>query len=187
VKIEHFLKSAADSGVYISLIDGKLKCRAEKDALTAELREEIKERRGDLLSYFSLMKNHQVDRIPRRPQDEPVKASFAQRRLWFIDRLEGATPHYNIPSALILNGDLCLESFCKALVDVLQRHEVLRTNFYEQDGDVFQQVQDISAAPVWEVDLSHLEPAKRDTRLRQLATEDARRPFDLKNELGWSG
>ncbi|KOV22219.1 hypothetical protein ADK58_28365 [Streptomyces sp. XY152] len=71
--------------------------------------------------------------------------SFAQRRLWFLERVEGTGATYNLPLALRLRGPLRVDALRLALGDVVQRHEPLRTVFRERDGEPYQDVLDSDA------------------------------------------
>ncbi|HEY0189504.1 MAG TPA: amino acid adenylation domain-containing protein [Kofleriaceae bacterium] len=116
-----------------------------------------------------------LTRIPRRasPPGTPEPLSFAQQRLWFLDRLEGPSAHYNIPFALELRGALDPAALCGALETIIARHAALRTRFVETDGTPGQVV-DAPAAGVVRV-----EPLAPGRDLAALATAEALTPFDL--------
>ncbi|MDI1279711.1 condensation domain-containing protein, partial [Methylobacter sp.] len=74
------------------------------------------------------------------PRPERLPLSYAQQRLWFIHRLEGPGSNYNIPIALRLTGHLDADALDSALLDLLARHEALRTRFPEFDGVAAQEI-----------------------------------------------
>ncbi|WP_432828475.1 amino acid adenylation domain-containing protein [Dactylosporangium sp. CA-092794] len=98
--------------------------------------------------------------------------SFAQRRLWFLSRLEGPSPAYNVPVVLRLTGVPDRAALAAALADVVQRHEVLRTVFGAAGGEPYQRVLDRLDLPLFTVAGA---PDTVDAAVARFANE----PFDL--------
>src|SRR6185503_9921649 len=69
--------------------------------------------------------------IERRAERREAPLSFAQQRLWFLDRLEPGGSFYNVPGAVRLSGRLDVAAFAAALLSIAGRHEALRTTFHE--------------------------------------------------------
>ncbi|WP_431934559.1 condensation domain-containing protein, partial [Nonomuraea jabiensis] len=113
--------------------------------------------------------------LTARPRPDVLPLSFAQRRLWFLDKLE-TTPTYNMPLALHLTGEVDQAALRGALDDVVARHEALRTVFSETGGEPRQHVRGQAACP-WQV--TTVEPAALDDALSTAAL----RPFDLSAEI----
>ncbi|MFH9354567.1 amino acid adenylation domain-containing protein [Kitasatospora sp. NPDC017646] len=99
-----------------------------------------------------------ADQEPERPTVALVRAerdgdtapmSFAQQRLWFLSRLEGASTAYNGSFGFrITGGALDREVLEQALADVVARHEPLRTVLREEDGRPVQVVRPAGPVPV---------------------------------------
>ncbi|MEU7202995.1 non-ribosomal peptide synthase/polyketide synthase [Streptomyces sp. NPDC045470] len=115
---------------------------------------------------------------PAAHRPDAVPLSFAQRRLWFLHRLEGPSPTYNMPFALRLSGPLDTAALRAALDDVVARHEALRTVFPEIQGGPGQVVLGPDQAAV------ELRTHRTDEAgLTEALTEAAGHRFDLTAEL----
>ena len=111
-----------------------------------------------------------------RPAEIPL--SFAQRRLWFLDRLEGPSPTYNIPVAVRLSGPLDPAALEAALGDLVERHESLRTIFPENLGSPRQLILEaLNARPTLKV-----LPVTEATLAEALAAA-AQQSFDLSAQI----
>ncbi|HEY7768488.1 amino acid adenylation domain-containing protein [Longimicrobium sp.] len=123
--------------------------------------------------------------LPVLPPVVPVERtgalppSFAQERLWFMDRLEPGSAVYNIPGAWRLGGALNRVALERALGEIVRRHEVLRTTFAEVDGSPVQLIAPFGGFSLPVEDLSALGEAEREAAVGRRAGEEAARPFDL--------
>ncbi len=121
--------------------------------------------------------------IPRADRGKPLPVSYAQQRLWLLERLGLMGSAYNIPLSLRLSGALERGALERALDALIQRHEVLRTLFREEAG-VPVQVPLPTAPPVLRaIDLSTLAPEEIEPEVRRLALEENRRLFDLTRDI----
>ena len=109
----------------------------------------------------------------------PLPPSFAQERMWFLDRLLPGTAVYNVPSRVRLDGALCPEALRLALEDLVRRHESLRTVFPARDGRPVQVVVPPAPFDLPLTDLSVLPAELAEREAERLSAEHARLPFDL--------
>ncbi|MFI5617181.1 condensation domain-containing protein [Streptomyces sp. NPDC051567] len=116
---------------------------------------------------------------PDRLVDAPAVLSFAQQRLWFLDRLRPGRPDHNVPVAVRLRGRLDQGALVRALDEVVRRHEVLRSRIVVTD-DVPHQITEETGTFVPAVtDLTHLPFEQAQERARELVAADTATPFDL--------
>jgi len=106
-------------------------------------------------------------------------ASFAQQRLWFLDQLESGTSAYNLARAFRITGPLDVASLTRSLRAVVQRHESLRTVFESVDGQAQQVVLSDVNVDLRFLDLSSVSDDRRDAEALRLASNEAKKPFDL--------
>jgi amino acid adenylation domain-containing protein len=110
------------------------------------------------------------------PRGGPLPLSFAQERMWFLERMAPETGSYNMPDAMALDGPLDVEALRRALERLVARHEVLRTRYAEVDG---QPVSDVQPPPRFHLPVEDVAEADVPDRMRA----DARAPFDLAAQI----
>ena len=122
-----------------------------------------------------------VDRQTRLPM------SFAQQGMWLLQQLLPDSATYHVPVACRLSGKVDRDRVRRALLVLVERHEVLRTALVHQEGTLVQQVAAAAAVPLpWqEVDFSAVPSSRRATLLTERLVEEARRPFDLARAPLW--
>ena len=119
-------------------------------------------------------------RIPRRPAGAMrVPQSFAQQRLWFLDRLAPGNPFYTVSLAVPLHGPVDAAALQRSLDDIVARHEALRTTFTEENGQALQVIAPHAAAAFDRIDLSTLPSAQREAQAEALTQQENARSFDL--------
>ena len=117
--------------------------------------------------------------ITRVSRERDLPLSFAQQRLWFLDQLEPGSSFYNVPVAVKLEGALNVTVLEQTLVEIMRRHEVLRTHFAVVDNQPVQIIAAPQPLKLSLIDLSDLAEGQREDTARQLAYEEAERPFNL--------
>jgi amino acid adenylation domain-containing protein len=103
--------------------------------------------------------------------------TFAQRRLWFLDRLQPGSSSYLIPWSIRIKGPLDPGALREALNEIVRRHEILRTTFPAQGDEPLQAVAQELEIPLPITDISNA--ADPEEEARGLAAEEAQRPVDL--------
>ncbi|MFE0461118.1 amino acid adenylation domain-containing protein [Kitasatospora sp. NPDC058965] len=114
-----------------------------------------------------------ADTIPRAPRQGPLPLSFGQQRLWLLENLRPGTAEYVVPIGWELHGPLDVTALRRALAALLERHEVLRTRYLENDS-----VPGQLPLPAGELDFELIELGGPQG-LAELVEAQARTPFDL--------
>ena len=106
--------------------------------------------------------------------------SFMQRIFWFLDQFGPNTPAHKLPRALKITGELDISALHEAFRTLLRRHDVLRTGFFSSlEGEPFQCVLDDVDIDLTIRDLSSLDASERELEAATIASEEARKIFDL--------
>ena len=118
--------------------------------------------------------------LKRQERPGRLRLSYAQERLWFLDRLQGKSTEYNMPMALRLGGELDREALERAINTIVERHESLRTRFEESDGEPEQVIEPEMKVKIEEEDLSGLNEEEQRERIEERLSREGAEPFDLR-------
>ena len=135
-------------GARVWLEDERLRVAAPQGVLSDEIRHELKQHRNELIEWLKRQSATPRPGLRRYGRGGRQRLSYAQQRLWFLYRMEGASATYNIPLALRLTGEPDERALEAGLNDVVERHEALRTVFPEEEGVPYQRVLSGEAARV---------------------------------------
>ena len=181
------LKELNEHGVSVHILDGKLKVQSTKKDISQQLITKIKANKEELLDFLRAgemdsTSSGEITRVSDNRDSFPL--SFGQQSLWFMSQFEHESGQYNMASAFILKGDLDQGAMQKALDQIIQRHEILRTNFTAEgrDGPV-QIVKESASLPIEKIDLSAIDVGQQGFEVERLREEEAYRVFDLTKDL----
>lgn len=166
------LADLRERNVRIWAENDKLRFEAPKGAMTPALLEQVRARKEDLLGLLAQNDATSSQRAP---------LSFAQRRLWFLHQLDGASSAYNTPFPLRLRGSVDADALRRALAEIVRRHEILRTVLDSENGEPFQKALPFVAPDLSIIDLAGNGEEEREAEIRRRVSECSSQPFDLAN------
>jgi amino acid adenylation domain-containing protein/non-ribosomal peptide synthase protein (TIGR01720 family)/FkbM family methyltransferase len=132
---------------------------------------------GQALHYLMQYNNH--DSEPNEQDVYVFPASLGQQRLWFLNQLEPASPFYNVSEVVRLSGDLRTDLLQRALTAVVARHEVLRTRFAIEGGNLVQIIAPEGDVQLTIVDLTEVPEDQKESTAQKLTRQETETPFDL--------
>jgi len=179
--LQQVLRDLDAAGVTLSLAGESLRFAAPQGAMTPALRERLLAHKPQLIELLRTGPvTSQAIATATRPARIPL--SFAQQRLWFLDRI-GSGAAYNMAWYRRLSGALDAGALERAFSAIVRRHQSLRTTFHNHDGEPYQRVEPPADFGLARIDLDGLAPDAQVARLSALCAEDALRPFDLERDL----
>ena len=159
-----------------------LRCNAPEGTLTPELRQELVDRKAELVSYLHNLRSHSVQPNPTiqpTAQGRVFPLSFAQQRLWFLYQLTPNNPFYNVSAAIRLTGTVNQNALQRSFHEIVRRHAALRTTFTTLDGQSVQVIEPDVKVELSVVNLQTIAISERDRICQQLSAAEAQRPFNL--------
>jgi len=152
------------------------------------VREKVGALSSDRARLLNLLLDQKIRRVrpiqpyPRTPSGPHLTAppSWAQQRLWFIDRLAGGHGGYVIPTMSVrLRGPLDRTALRRALDAMVMRHEVLRTSIVNGTGGPIQEIAAEGQLPLREADLTGYTAEEREAEVRRHQLGETQGQFDI--------
>lgn len=123
-----FLDQLRIRGVEIWIEGERLRYNAPKGIMNDDVLSELRKRKTEIVAYLQASQSAaDPNAITPIARDGTMPLSFAQQRIWFLDELEPDNPFYNVALAKRIHGKLNTEALRKSLLQLIQRHEVLRS------------------------------------------------------------
>ncbi|WP_295936153.1 non-ribosomal peptide synthetase [uncultured Xanthomonas sp.] len=178
------LNEAGEAGVVLFLSNGKLKLRANRGAVSDELRQRILASKAELIALLTELDGVRREDgrdviMPGLQREGRVPLSLQQQRLWVNETLHPGTAEYSIPAAYRVRGAFSIEAAQAALDAVMARHAVLRSSFHQDDEQIHQRSHEGLQATIARHDLRGLVTADHEAAVARIIAADAGTPFDL--------
>ncbi|MCK6190647.1 non-ribosomal peptide synthetase [Pseudomonas sp. EYE_354] len=118
--------------------------------------------------------------LTAQPREGVLPLSLAQQRLWLVERISSDSAAYNLPAALSVRGELDLYRLQRSFVQLMDRHEILRTSYHEdEDGNPLVRVAQQVDLPIRLLDISDLDAQARQQARQQWLLDCAAERIDL--------
>jgi amino acid adenylation domain-containing protein len=181
MNLKQFIAELTEQGVNLWAEGEQLRVRAAKGVITPNLRDLLALHKTELVKLLQKKSDASDTSIPQLPVSlrRNLPLSFAQEGLWFLSQLEPNNPFYNEALALRLHGSLNVVALEKSLNKIIQRHEVLRTNFAMVEGQPVQVIAESLTLSVQVLDLGELPDRDREIAWGLKARAQIQQPFDL--------
>ncbi len=187
-KVIDLLYLAKQNNVDIVLNGERLQLKVPEGInIDQNLLEEIKNNKQQIIDYLknenwkstTVDKNHnKINKFDRNIGHIPL--SFSQERLWFIDQLEGSV-HYQVVNIFPLKGKLNKQALSYSLQSIIDRHEILRTVYLQQNGEAYQITLDTQGWQLETIDGSLY--SQDGDELQKYIQTLIRKPFDLSKDF----
>ncbi|RKG67657.1 amino acid adenylation domain-containing protein [Corallococcus sp. CA054B] len=114
-----------------------------------------------------------------RPASKQAPLSFAQERMWFLDKWSPGSAAFHMPTAVRLTGTVDTDALRRALALLVERHDTLRTTFQEREGGGVQVIASTGEVPLEVMDLQGLPVTEREAEAQRRVVTLAQQPFSL--------
>ncbi|GAA0354547.1 non-ribosomal peptide synthetase [Bacillus horti] len=176
---DDFFMSGGNSLLATQML-GKVQARFKAHIpMTTFFREATIEALVAFLNEFNQPAENNNFRIQPVSRDNRLPTTFAQERVWFIEQLEPQNLAYNYQTLFHFKGKLNVAALQKSLDEIISRHEIFRTTFTNEHGQLTQKIHPPTPAKIKQVDFRELSDPERIERLEQHIQMELEKVFDM--------
>ncbi len=179
--IKERLTQLIQKGVHFEISQDKLVVKGNLGALENEDKQFLKANKPAIISFIE----NQVQEIPaiKKVKDTIAKPlSFSQQSLWLLDKINSGSSHYNITSAFKLKGKLNTVALEKTFLNILERHESLRSYFIMNDKE--EPIQKLNSVTEFDIHIESLDATlNADEQIEKCIEEEKHYIFDLTKDI----
>lgn len=181
MNVKEILRRCAEAGVKLAMVDGKLRVMAGSQGVDSDLLVLLRAQREEIIRALQAVEDTRGGAVRRLPEESRarVRASAAQRRMYFVEQASGASA-YNMVGSYRLAGSVDFAALERALDSVIERHESLSTRYELESGELWQVV----GAPnsiTWDHVWSDVGDGDSDAEIKRLLARESSWRFDLAN------
>ena len=167
-----FVEHLRSREVEVRAKDSKLLLTAPVGSVSIEIQSELRRRKPEIIAFL-------LNSLDAAEREYLAPLTYAQQRLWLVDKSAPYSSAYNIPQALILPGEIEYQPLRNAISRLAERHEALRTRIEVRNGEPAQVISRHLEIPVALTDLTGLDAETQQARLQALLVEQSGLPFAL--------
>jgi amino acid adenylation domain-containing protein len=183
--IKSLLLKLNDDGISVEVTKDQLILEGPLYKIDEESRKQIQSNKQNIIAFISELKLRQDAsevQMKRKTGDfQPL--SFTQQRLWIVDKLNEGSFGYNMPMAFRVEGKFAVDVAEKTLEEIVNRHEILRTVYHEQDGSPYQRILPPQKVSITRHNLTKHKGEIQNNALWEIIVADSQKTFDLKRNL----
>ena len=185
---KQLITELAGREILLSVSDKKLQVTAPKGRMTADYAQLIRDNKAALIAYLTDLNLQRADVLaPIEParikSGERIGLSHAQMSIWLTSKLSQQANEYNIPLAFEVVGDFNAEAALGALTRLVKRHQILRTQYFEDDNGPWQVITDTFHIPFEQIDLRNLNEEQQHAEISKQIKQESAAIFDLTNDI----
>ncbi|WP_242143310.1 MULTISPECIES: condensation domain-containing protein [unclassified Bacillus cereus group] len=119
----------------------------------------------------------------RERNSEKIPLSPFQKMMYYLYLTNSNSPFYNLPAKIKLQGNVSKEGIEFALQAIVRKHEILRTIYQSDEGNLYQKILSSALVNLAYYDFSHLNSKKAEAYAIRLFEDDVMKPFNIEQEI----